>query len=181
MVHKLTGNLLDTKNGTQSEKWIFVMSTSKNLYVGEVWTQMLTHRLFSSFANCRIFWCFVLFFYFISFFLSFSFSRKRRDRFIIPVSLQEEPPWLLEGSWQNVESSRYNASGWISDEIFFVLLVLGCGDMTLNKRWWWKKKNPPLCLTEMQDSTLCLQKCWDYPRVLRKTRVNFAWFEKRGR
>ncbi|XP_024029368.1 IQ domain-containing protein IQM3 [Morus notabilis] len=35
MMHKLTGNLLDTKNGTQSKKWIFVMSTSKNLYVGE--------------------------------------------------------------------------------------------------------------------------------------------------
>lgn len=36
MVHKLTGNLLDTKHGIQSKKWIFVMSTSKKLYVGEV-------------------------------------------------------------------------------------------------------------------------------------------------
>ncbi|GMN52700.1 hypothetical protein TIFTF001_021849 [Ficus carica] len=35
MVHKLTGNLLDTTHGIQSEKWIFVMSTSKKLYVGE--------------------------------------------------------------------------------------------------------------------------------------------------
>ncbi|KAL5540346.1 hypothetical protein UlMin_043015 [Ulmus minor] len=35
MVNKLTRNLLDTEQGSKSAKWIFVMSASKNLYVGE--------------------------------------------------------------------------------------------------------------------------------------------------
>ncbi|PON46407.1 IQ motif, EF-hand binding site [Parasponia andersonii] len=35
VVHKLTGNLLDTKQVKQSTKWIFVMSTCRKLYVGE--------------------------------------------------------------------------------------------------------------------------------------------------
>lgn len=36
IVHKQTGILLDTNNGPQGAKWIFVMSTFKKLYVGEV-------------------------------------------------------------------------------------------------------------------------------------------------
>ncbi|XP_062091831.1 IQ domain-containing protein IQM3-like [Humulus lupulus] len=35
IVHRLTGELLDTKQGKQSTKWIFVMSTCRKLYVGE--------------------------------------------------------------------------------------------------------------------------------------------------
>lgn len=35
IVHKLTGNLLDTRT-TPKAKWIFVMSTTKRLHVGEV-------------------------------------------------------------------------------------------------------------------------------------------------
>ncbi|RVX11876.1 IQ domain-containing protein IQM3 [Vitis vinifera] len=35
IVHKQTGDLLDTSNGLQGAKWIFVMSTSKKLYAGE--------------------------------------------------------------------------------------------------------------------------------------------------
>lgn len=36
LVHKQTGNLLDTTKGKPGAKWIFVMSTSKRLYAGEV-------------------------------------------------------------------------------------------------------------------------------------------------
>lgn len=36
IIHKQTGNLLDTSNGSKGTKWIFVMSTSKRLYAGEV-------------------------------------------------------------------------------------------------------------------------------------------------
>ena len=36
IVHKLTGDLLDSSNGSQGAKWIFVMSTYKKLYAGEV-------------------------------------------------------------------------------------------------------------------------------------------------
>ena len=36
IVQKLTGNFLDTKRGLRSEKWIFVLSTCKKLYIGEV-------------------------------------------------------------------------------------------------------------------------------------------------
>lgn len=35
IVHQQTGNFLDT-NGVPGAKWIFVMSTSKRLYAGEV-------------------------------------------------------------------------------------------------------------------------------------------------
>ncbi|CAK7325292.1 unnamed protein product [Dovyalis caffra] len=34
VVHKLTGNLLDTNQGMEGSKWIFVMSTCKKLYAG---------------------------------------------------------------------------------------------------------------------------------------------------
>jgi len=36
ILHSLTGNHLDTTNGLPGAKWIFVMSTSKKLYAGEV-------------------------------------------------------------------------------------------------------------------------------------------------
>uniref|UniRef100_M1CQ70 Calmodulin binding protein n=1 Tax=Solanum tuberosum TaxID=4113 RepID=M1CQ70_SOLTU len=36
ILHSLTGNHLDTTNGLPGAKWIFVMSTSKRLYAGEV-------------------------------------------------------------------------------------------------------------------------------------------------
>lgn len=36
MVHKKTGDLLDTNRKSQGSKWIFVMSTCKKLYAGEV-------------------------------------------------------------------------------------------------------------------------------------------------
>ena len=38
-MHKQTGELLDTANGSEWDKgakWIFVMSTSKKLYAGKV-------------------------------------------------------------------------------------------------------------------------------------------------
>ena len=42
MVHKQTGNLLDTNQELHGSKWIFVMSTSKKLYAGEVKTDANT-------------------------------------------------------------------------------------------------------------------------------------------
>ena len=36
IVHKQSGAFLDTKRGPEGTKWIFVMSTSKRLYAGEV-------------------------------------------------------------------------------------------------------------------------------------------------
>lgn len=35
-MHKQTGDLLDTNAQVTGSKWIFVMSTSKKLYAGEV-------------------------------------------------------------------------------------------------------------------------------------------------
>jgi hypothetical protein len=49
MVHKQTGNLLDTNQGLQGSKWIFVMSTSKNLYAGEVKAYSNTKHLLTDF------------------------------------------------------------------------------------------------------------------------------------
>lgn len=34
-VHKKSGKLLDTREGPKGTKWIFVLSTSKTLYVGQ--------------------------------------------------------------------------------------------------------------------------------------------------
>lgn len=42
IVHKQTGSLLDTSQKLQGSKWIFVMSTSKKLYAGEVKTDTNT-------------------------------------------------------------------------------------------------------------------------------------------
>lgn len=36
ILHKQTGKPLDTTEGSAGAKWIFVMSTSKRLYAGEV-------------------------------------------------------------------------------------------------------------------------------------------------
>lgn len=35
-MHEKTGNVLDTTKGLPGAKWIFVMSTSRRLYAGEV-------------------------------------------------------------------------------------------------------------------------------------------------
>lgn len=36
VIHKKTGDLLDTQGEATGSKWIFVMSTSEKLYVGKV-------------------------------------------------------------------------------------------------------------------------------------------------
>ncbi|KAA8518603.1 hypothetical protein F0562_016077 [Nyssa sinensis] len=46
IVHKQTRNFLDTKKGSKGAKWIFVMSTSKNLYAGEKKKGMFHHSSF---------------------------------------------------------------------------------------------------------------------------------------
>ncbi|CAN4117290.1 unnamed protein product [Withania somnifera] len=46
ILHKLTGNLLDTTKGPPGTKWIFVMSTSKRLYAGEKKKGMFHHSSF---------------------------------------------------------------------------------------------------------------------------------------
>jgi hypothetical protein len=40
-LHKKSRRILDTSSGPRDAKWIFVLSTSKNLYVGQV----NTHRM----------------------------------------------------------------------------------------------------------------------------------------
>lgn len=49
MVHKQTGDLLDTNLGLQGSKWIFIMSTSKKLYASEVKTDPTTKPFVESF------------------------------------------------------------------------------------------------------------------------------------
>uniref|UniRef100_A0A5B6YPS0 IQ domain-containing protein IQM3-like n=1 Tax=Davidia involucrata TaxID=16924 RepID=A0A5B6YPS0_DAVIN len=46
VVHKETGNLLDTNQVVQGSKWIFVMSTSKRLYAGEKRKGLFHHSSF---------------------------------------------------------------------------------------------------------------------------------------
>ncbi|KAJ6790526.1 IQ domain-containing protein IQM3-like [Iris pallida] len=46
IVHKQTGELLDTTNGNKGAKWIFVMSTSKNLYAGQKKKGLFHHSSF---------------------------------------------------------------------------------------------------------------------------------------
>ncbi|KAF2320064.1 hypothetical protein GH714_022851 [Hevea brasiliensis] len=46
IIHKQTGNLLDTSNGSKGTKWIFVMSTSKRLYAGEKKKGIFHHSSF---------------------------------------------------------------------------------------------------------------------------------------
>jgi hypothetical protein len=40
IIHKISGEPLDTNQGPKGTKWIFVMSTSKKLYAGEVVYQL---------------------------------------------------------------------------------------------------------------------------------------------
>ncbi|KAJ6793740.1 IQ domain-containing protein IQM3-like [Iris pallida] len=46
IVHKQTGEFLDTTNGSKGAKWIFVMSTSKNLYAGQKKKGLFHHSSF---------------------------------------------------------------------------------------------------------------------------------------
>ncbi|XP_062117558.1 IQ domain-containing protein IQM3 isoform X2 [Humulus lupulus] len=46
IIRKQTGELLDTKNGQEGAKWIFVMSTSKQLYAGEKKKGVFHHSSF---------------------------------------------------------------------------------------------------------------------------------------
>ncbi|KAK3043548.1 hypothetical protein RJ639_002127 [Escallonia herrerae] len=46
IMHKQTGNLLDTEKGLPRAKWIFVMSTSKRLYAGEKKKGVFHHSSF---------------------------------------------------------------------------------------------------------------------------------------
>ncbi|XVF76245.1 hypothetical protein PTKIN_Ptkin13bG0250700 [Pterospermum kingtungense] len=46
MIHKQTGNILDTTKGLKDGKWIFVMSVSKKLYAGEKKKGMFHHSSF---------------------------------------------------------------------------------------------------------------------------------------
>lgn len=42
ILHKLSGKPLDTNGGSAGSKWIFVMSTTKRLYTGEVRSDRLS-------------------------------------------------------------------------------------------------------------------------------------------
>ncbi|KAK8531923.1 hypothetical protein V6N13_131281 [Hibiscus sabdariffa] len=46
IIHKQTGNVLDTFKGLKEAKWIFVMSTSRKLYAGEKKKGMFHHSSF---------------------------------------------------------------------------------------------------------------------------------------
>ncbi|KAL6327098.1 hypothetical protein AAG906_014342 [Vitis piasezkii] len=46
IVHKLSGDLLDTNGGLEGSKWIFVMSTSKRLYAGQKRKGLFHHSSF---------------------------------------------------------------------------------------------------------------------------------------
>ncbi|XP_021823742.1 IQ domain-containing protein IQM3-like [Prunus avium] len=46
LVHRGTGSLLDTNQGMEDSKWIFVMSTSKKLYAGEKKKGLFHHSSF---------------------------------------------------------------------------------------------------------------------------------------
>ncbi|KAK4419349.1 IQ domain-containing protein IQM3 [Sesamum alatum] len=46
ILHKVTGNPLDTNKGSPGSKWIFVMSTSKRLYTGEKKKGLFHHSSF---------------------------------------------------------------------------------------------------------------------------------------
>ncbi|KAJ8753954.1 hypothetical protein K2173_001852 [Erythroxylum novogranatense] len=46
IIHKLSGNLLDTFKGEKATKWIFVMSASKRLYLGKKKKGMFHHSSF---------------------------------------------------------------------------------------------------------------------------------------
>ncbi|XP_022143782.1 IQ domain-containing protein IQM3-like [Momordica charantia] len=46
IIHKQSGNLLDTNKGSQGAKWIFVMCTAKKLYAGQKKKGMFHHSSF---------------------------------------------------------------------------------------------------------------------------------------
>ena len=54
IVHKQTGSLLDTSQKLQGSKWIFVMSTSKKLYAGEVTTNTNTTQFVDSILRSKM-------------------------------------------------------------------------------------------------------------------------------
>jgi hypothetical protein len=54
LVHKQSGNPLDTNQGLQGSKWIFVMSTSKNFYAGEVKADTNTKLFVDRFFFCSV-------------------------------------------------------------------------------------------------------------------------------
>ena len=83
LMYKKSGELLDSTGDSSESKWIFVLSTSKNLYVGQVnffilqsnMTLMIGElRLISILADCR----------------------RRKAYFSIPVFSLEELHQLLE-------------------------------------------------------------------------------------
>lgn len=86
IVHSQTRELLDTKEGSPGAKWIFVMSTSKKLYAGEVRVEQ--HKTFL--------FCLTKFLYLNSLLLSETtntlliVSRKRKGFSIILASWLEE-------------------------------------------------------------------------------------------
>lgn len=110
MAHKQTGNLLDTNQGSQGSKWIFVMSTSKNFYAGEVKADTNTKPFVDRFLFVPYLRCNNTLHYLNTMPYLLLPSRKGRDYFIIPASLPEGQLWLLEDLRQKVASSRYNAS-----------------------------------------------------------------------
>lgn len=82
ITHKQTGDLLDTSKGSKGTKWIFVMSTSKRVYAGEVRGSKQEHAL--SCISLLIAQCY-LFLKINVFPIS---SRKRKDFSIIQASWQ---------------------------------------------------------------------------------------------
>lgn len=83
-MHKLSGDLLDTNGDLEGSKWIFVMSTSKRLYAGQVRTDVDTNSyLVISFPISSASQIII-----IEIFLH---CRKGRDYFIIPASWLEGP------------------------------------------------------------------------------------------
>lgn len=109
IVHKRTKQLLDTSKGMPGAKWIFVMSTSKKFYAGEVRTKV-------NLKNYLIVLCIPVSLNYLSdsqkakmsFLITF---RKRKESFTTQASLQEELLWLLEGCQQKMEYLRYPSVG----------------------------------------------------------------------
>lgn len=50
-MHEQSGNFLDTTKGKPGAKWIFVMSTSKKLYAGQVRVILRTRIILSASVN----------------------------------------------------------------------------------------------------------------------------------
>lgn len=82
VLHQQTGELLDTTKGSPGAKWIFVMSTSKKLYAGEVRTEKFFFH--DEYRILKLFLWIILILWndYVH-----NVVRKRRECFIIPVSL----------------------------------------------------------------------------------------------